>query len=403
MGWLTGRRDRVETRSGGLTSIVDPVLAEWFGVGIRNDAGVSVNEHSSLGLSSFWRANAIVSGTVGTLPMHTYRTLDDGSRARVASFLDNPGGPEGLTPFEWKETVVAHAFVHGNAFLAHVFNQGGGLIGLVPIHPLAVEVKREPDAIGGRIYNVTLEDGTRRTFTMLDMTHVPSLSMDGLRGLSMIGIARNSLGTSIAGDRAAARHFGNGMLVSGLVTPEEDITQAEATEIMTGLAALQGTDNAGDIRVINRRLKFTQWQQAAKDAQFLESRQFQVEEVARWTGVPPHLLMQTEKQTSWGTGVAEQNRGLARFTLLPWTTRLEQRLSRLLASPRFVEFEYAGLEKPTPEEEIRLLLEQVNGGLLTVNEARHIRNLPAVPGGDVLRVVRAADTSPPAAPVEVTA
>jgi phage portal protein BeeE len=96
--------------------------------------------------------------------------------------------------------------------------------------------------------------------------------------------------------------------------------------------------------------------------------------------------MQTEKQTSWGTGVAEQNRGLGRFTLLGWTMRFEQRISRLLGAPRFVEFEFAGLERPTPEEEIRLLIEQVKAGLLTVNEARRIRNLPPIDGGDVLRV-----------------
>lgn len=394
MRWWTGKRDRVETRSA-LMSLSDPALAEWFGVGIRNDAGVAVNEHSSLGLSSFWRANNLVAGTIGTLPMHTYRTLDDGSRERVGSFLDNPGGPDGLTPFEWKETVITHAFVHGNAFLAHQYNQAGGLIGLVPVHPLAVEVKRDADTIGGRLYTVTLEDGRRRTFSMLDMTHIPSLSLDGLRGLSMIGIARNSLGTSIAGDKAAARHFGSGMLVSGLVTPEEDMTEAEAGTVKTSLTAkLSGTENAGDIAVINRRLKFTQWSQAAKDAQFLESRQFQVEEVARWTGVPPHLLMQTEKQTSWGTGVAEQNRGLARFTLAPWTSRLEQRLSRLLARPRFVEFEFAGLEKPTPEEEIRLLIEQVDAGLLTPNEARRIRNLPPIDGGDTARARPVSSPSP---------
>jgi HK97 family phage portal protein len=383
-----------------LTSISDPALAQWFGVGIRNDAGVAVNEHTALGLSAFWRANALISGTIATLPLHTYRTLDDGSRSRVGSFLDAPGGPEGLTPFEWKETVVTHGLVHGNAFLLHQYNAAGALIGLTPIHPIAVEVKRHRDAIGGRTYTVTLDDGTRRTFDMLTMTHVPALSLDGLRGLSLVGIARNSLGTSIAGDKAAARHFANGALISGLVTPEEDVTEAEATTIKASLSArLSGTENAGDIAVINRRLKFTQWSQAAKDAQFLESRQFQIEEVARWTGVPPHLLMQTEKQTSWGTGVAEQNRGLGRFTLNPWTTRLEQRLSTLLASPRHVEFDFAGLERPTPEEEIRLLIEQVNAGLLTPNEARRIRNLEPVPGGDVLREASAAPpaASPPAA------
>ena len=114
----------------------------------------------------------------------------------------------------------------------------------------------------------------------------------------------------------------------------------------------------------------------AADAQFLESRAFQIEEVARWFGVPPHLLMQTDKQTSWGTGVEEQNNGLSRFTIHPWTTRIEQALSRLLPSTQWVEFDFASLERPTPEDEINLIIAQVNAGILTVDEARALRNLP---------------------------
>ena len=368
-----------------LISISDPVLADWFGVGNPNFAGVGVGEQSSLGLSAFYRAISLIAGTIASLPMRTLRDTDDG-RIRVGSVFDNPGGPEGLTPYEWNETVLAHLLMHGNAFLAHVYNGAGGLAALVPIHPLAVSIDLVPEAPGGKVFKANLLDGTVREFTMQDMTHIPSLSVDGLRGLSLISIARNSLGTGIAGDRAAARMFGNGPLIAGIVSAEEDITEDDAKAIKEGLnAKMQGVENAGDIAVINRKLKFTEWSMTNADAQWLESRQFQIEEVARWTGVPPHLLMQTEKQTSWGTGVAEQNRGLARFTLAPWTTRVEQRLSRLLPNPRYVEFDYAGLLQPAPEQEIALLIQQVGAGLITVNEARKIRNMDPIAGGDALR------------------
>lgn len=379
---------RVEERSDPLRSISDPALAEWFGIGTANYSGVTVGESGALGLSGFWRANALISGTIASLPLRTMEDDTDGVRQRVGSFLDQPGGPDGLgpTPFEWAETVVSHLVIHGNAFLAHVFNGAGSIVALVPIHPMAVAVEEAKDVIGGRVYKASLIDGTVRTFTMLDMTHIPALMLDGLRGMSLISMARNSLGTAIAGDIAAARHFSNGNLISGVVSPDDDVADFDAKAIKEELnAKVAGYDNAGDIAVINRKLKFTQWASTLADAQFLESRAFEVEEVARWTGVPPHLLMQTEKQTSWGTGVAEQNRGLARFTLMPWTTRIQQRLSRLVSRRRFAEFDYAGLLAPTPEEEIRLLIEQVDGGLITVNEARRIRNMDPVEGGDVLR------------------
>jgi HK97 family phage portal protein len=171
--------------------------------------------------------------------------------------------------------------------------------------------------------------------------------------------------------------FANGALVSGLVTPEDDLTEDEAKAIKDNLRRkMQGESNAGDIAVINRKLKFTPWSMNATDAQWLESRAFQVEEVARWFGVPPHLLAQTEKQTSWGQGVSEQNRGLARYCLQPWTTRIEEVLSRLLPAGRKTEFDYAAFVKPSLKEEVDLLIAQVQAGLLTVDEARAIRNMP---------------------------
>jgi HK97 family phage portal protein len=137
---------------------------------------------------------------------------------------------------------------------------------------------------------------------------------------------------------------------------------------------------------MNKRLKFQAWQLSAADAQFLESRTFQIDEVGRWFGLPPHLLGLTEKSTSWGQGIAEQNRGLARYTLKAWTGRIEGRLTLLLASPaRTAEFDYAAFIAPSPEDEIKLLIEQVNSGLLTLNEARKIRNMPALAGGDIPR------------------
>lgn len=390
---LFGRK--VEERS---WSIGDPLLADFFSVGPKSLAGVPVNETTALGLSAVWRSVSLISGTIASVPLRTLRDKN-GTREQVPSFLDNPGGPNGQTPFEWTETVLAHLVVHGNAYLAHVYNGAGALVALQPIHPLAVAVDWETDANGKptglKEFTVTLDDGSDRKFNSTTMTQIMALSLDGLKGLSPITVARLSLGTSIAGDRAAARMFGNGNMTSGLVTPEEDVTEEEAKAIKEGLKAkISGVDNAGDIAVINRKLKFTQWSTSNEDAQFLQSRQFQIEEIARWYGIPPFELMQTEKQTSWGTGIESQQRGLARTVLSPWGQRVEQRLSRLLPKSQWAEFDFAGLERANPTDEIRLLIEQVRGGLLTINEARAIRNLEPVTGGDALAAPEGSPTPP---------
>lgn len=365
----------------------DGTFASWMGWG-PTTAGVSVSETGSLGLASVYRAVSLISGTIASLPLKSYRDLPDGTRQRVQSFLDNPGGPDGLTQFEWTELVMVHLLLWGNAYLSHVVGGAGQLVGLIPVHPSAVTVKSVQSKEEAsrffpwtKYFTVTLTDGSPRDFTPMEITHVTALSTDGLVGLSPIRVNRQAIGTGLAGERAAARMFGSGMYPSGLVTTEEDVDEAEAQIIKAGLdAKMAGPDNAGKWAFVNRNLKFQQWTMPATDLQFIESRVHQVEEVSRIFGVPPHLLGQTEKQTSWGTGVTEQNRGLARYTLMPWTSRVEQRLSRLLVNKQLCEYDYAGLLQGSKQEEIALLIDQVAAGLLTADEARRIGlNLPPLP------------------------
>lgn len=375
-------------------SISDPLLAQWFNIGTPNYSGVEINEHSALALSAVWRSVSVIAGTLASLPLRSLREAGEGKTEHVASIFDAPDGQYGQTPFEWKETGFLHLLLHGNAFQFKIRNEAGALVRLEWLHPLGVSIV-EPSLdeyrlgklpLGGKWFDVAMKDGTQARFDAEYINHIPAMSSDGLRGLSPLEVARNSLGTAAAGDRAAARMFSSGALISGMVTPEDDLEPEETKQVKAELNQnVSGWENAGAIAVVNRRLKFTPWTMSAVDAQFLQSRQFSIEEIARWWGVPPHKLMQTDKQTSWGTGVEQQDRGLGRTVLSPWAQRFEQRCSRLLPSPRFVEFDFAGLERPSPKDEIELLLKQTGGKpILTVNEARAIRNLPPVEGGNVL-------------------
>lgn len=385
-------------------SISDPAIAEWFSVG-ANYSGVEINESTAMALSAVWRSVAVIAGSLASLPLRSLRDKGDGSTERVGSIFDSPGGQYGPTPYEWKETLLAHLLLHGNAYEFPVRNDAGGIVSIELLHPLCVTV-RWPSLdeyrlntlpVGGKWFDVSLRDGTRATFDAQHITHIPALTMDGLKGLSPIAVARNSLGTAAAGDRSAAKMFSSGALISGLVSPEDDLESDEVKQLKNELnQSVNGWENAGAIAVVNRRLKFSPWTMSAVDAQFLQSRQFSIEEISRWWGVHPTLLMQTDKQTSWGTGIEEQNRGLGRTVLSPWANRVEQRNSRLLPAPRFLEFDFAGLERPSPKDEIELLLKQTgNKPILTVNEARAIRNLPPVEGGDVLETAAPQSTGAP--------
>ena len=359
----------------GNVSIGDPALADFLGLSVTTDAGVSVNEESALGVSAVYRSVRLIADTIGQLPLKTYRDVD-GRREPVGSLLDNPA-PGFMTPYTWKQTVAAYGALHGAAPLLHAYNNAGALAALIPVHPGNVAVEWDKEAQQRR-FKVTI-DGETRQYTPADLTYVMFFTLDGVRGASPIALERNVIGTALAGDKSAARMFQNGLLIGGLVTPKEHLTDQQALDAMTGLKAkMTGTRNAGDLVMINAGLEVTPWTMTAEDAQFLESRQYQVEEIARLFGVPKELLS-AAGATSWGSGIQELVRGFSRFTLPAYTTPLEEALSGLLPSPRFCEFEFAGLLQGTPAEEIDLLIRQVAAGILTPDEARAIRNLPPRP------------------------
>lgn len=389
--------DEVELRSSPLLAVSNPLVAAYLGYHLPNDSGEPVNEVTALGFSAVWRACSLVGGTIGTLPIRCIREVSStGTREVIPSWIENPAGPPGpdsLTRLEWSERVVWHMILHGDAFLLHRYNGAGALAGLQPVYPGQVSVEWDYERPGDKCYRVTLNDGTTLELDATNLTQVMGPSLDGLRGVSLIAVARNSLGAAIAGDRAAARMFRSGALMSGLVTADEELDADDALRVREELnAQALGVENAGGFVLINRKLKVQPWTMTAEDAQFLESRKFSVEEVSRWTGVPPHLLMQTDKQTSWGTGVEEQNRGMRQFTLSPWTTRIEQKLTDLIPRGQRVEFDYTALERPAPEKLTAILVQQVDAGLITPNEARRQLNLPPVADGDALRVPGAAQT-----------
>jgi HK97 family phage portal protein len=396
MQWSWRRRSPAGAVSNAAVSVGDEAFAQFLGIGKSID-GVPVDEGSVLGIAAFYRALSLITGQLALLPFRSYTSDVDGLPRTVGSIFDDPDGPDGQTVYEWKETAFAHLLLHGWCGGPKVFNNGGGLVRIPLVHPgtvsvedpTAEEIRNGTGPVGGLWFRVTLDNGRTERYDQSKFWYVPGLSIDGKRGLSLLTYARLSLATAIAGDRAAGNLFQNGGLISGLATPddEEDVTD-DVPKIQRDINnAVGGVENAGKIVVINRRLKIQPWTMTAADAQFLQSRQFQIEEISRWTGVPPHLLMQTDKQTSWGTGVEMQDRALGRTVLAPWASRFEQRASRLLARPRWAEFDFAGLERPTPEAEIALLVQQINVGLLTLNEARKVRNLPPVDGGDVPRGV----------------
>jgi HK97 family phage portal protein len=171
------------------------------------------------------------------------------------------------------------------------------------------------------------------------------------------------------------------MISSAIVSPNEDLTPEETEAVRDALSHMAaGEANAGSIAVLSKGMKADRWSVNPVDAQFLESRSFSVTEVCRWFRIPPHMVQETAKSTSWGTGIDSQTVQFQRFVLQGWTSRIESRLSRLLPEGQKLEFDYRQLLAGSPSEEIELLMKQTGGQpILMVDEARAMQNRGPMP------------------------
>ena len=373
----------------------DPAFAAWLR-GADDSALLAVTPYTVWGLSAVQRAVSIISSTIASLPMRSYEKDETGERVQVESEFDDPyPGLDGMTRYAWVETILLHLLLWRRAFLWHEARADGFDIAYRPIVPDTFEVKKEN---GVKRFKYT-ENGETKEVGTEQITHIPGPSLDGIDGHPLLYAARYIFSGGLSGDRSAATTLARGIRLAGLLTPGEgeDIDPSEGEEILKQLRSkVLGEENAGDIAFVNRRLKLDPWTPNNVEMQWHEARQDFLGEVGRLFGIPPHLLGDTEKQTSWGTGVAEQNLGFARYTLMGWTSRIEQVLSLRLPEGRFVEFDYKGLLQGTPAEEIKLLIDQVSAGILTTDEARKVMNLPPLTSSQKaeLRPVPTPDPTP---------
>jgi HK97 family phage portal protein len=366
-------------------------------VGPKSDAGVAVNEKSAFGMPAVYRSVSLIAGTVASLPLHAYRDGDDDTRTRVKPTprLIRDPHPD-LTQFEWMELSLVHALSWGNTYYRKLRDEGGTLRELWPIEPSRVRVGRASD--GRKVYAVdakdlsgrpwapgtSVEDERVRPFTDEEILHIPGMGYDGMVGMSPIAVARQGIGLAMAAEKFGAKLFGSGNLMAGVLSTEQKLDQGQADALKARWKAQHsGLDNAHDISVLGAGTKFQPISFPPEDVQFIESRKFQIAEIARMFGVPPHMLMDTEKSTSWGTGIEQQSIGFVVYTLRPWLARFEHRLSRLLPNPQYAKFTVEGLLRGDSAQRAAFYTSMWNIGAYSTNDIRRLEDQPPVPGGDV--------------------
>lgn len=351
----------------------------------RVAAGVSVNEIDSLRMTAVYRCVSLIAGMCAGLPLKTYRGADP-NRIEVPTPLFDAPYPD-VSPFAFWEQVYVDLLLWGNCFLYKVRSELGGpwdVVKLLRLPPWNVGVDQDetsPLNPGGKRFTIGRSSDR---FTSYEIMHITALGYDGMVGLSRIGLAKEAIGVALAAEQTAAKLFGDGLLFAGTLTTDQAITpeQAKGLGAMFREALLghitSGSGGPGPkIPVLGKGTTFEKMSMAAEEAQFIESRGFQVEEVARVFGVPPPLLMVPGHTSNYGTGLEQQMLFLLSTTLEPWLRRVEQAVS-LNLTPRgqFAEYTRAALLRTDTMSRYQAYAVGIQWGFLSRADVRRYENLP---------------------------
>ena len=365
-----------------------------------SSAGKTVTERSAMQMTAVYACVRILSEAVAGLPLHLYRYKKDGSKEKAVGeslyrLLHDEPNPE-MSSFVFRETLMTHLLLWGNAYAQIVRNGKGEVVALYPWMPNKMSVDRGED---GRIYYTYNKGpdeshpkgGSTVTLTARDVLHIPGLGFDGLVGYSPIAMAKNAIGLAIATEEYGAKFFANGAAPSGVL--EHPGTIKDPARLRENWnSTFGGSANSGKVAVLEEGMKYTPISISPEQAQFLETRKFQIDEIARIFRVPPHMVGDLEKSSF--SNIEQQSLEFVKYTLDPWVVRWEQSLSRALLSPaekadHFFKFNLEGLLRGDYQSRMNGYAIARQNGWMSANDIRELENLDRIPaeeGGDLYLV-----------------
>jgi HK97 family phage portal protein len=342
----------------------------------------------------------ILAEAVAGLPLHLYRYTDKGGKEKAVDhslyrLLHDEPNPE-MSSFVFRETLMTHLLLWGNAYAQIIRNGKGEVIGLYPLMPNKMTVDRDE---AGRLYytyNRSNEDaptmkGSTVVLKPTDVLHIPGLGFDGLVGYSPIAMAKNAIGMAIACEEYGAKFFANGASPGGVL--EHPGTIKDPARVRDSWNSVyQGSGNSHRIAVLEEGMKYTPIGISPEQAQFLETRKFQINEIARIFRVPPHMVGDLEKSSF--SNIEQQSLEFVQYTLRPWLVRWEQGITRSLFSEDekpslFVKFNVDGLLRGDYASRMTGYATARQNGWISANDIRELEDMDPIPaeeGGDLLLV-----------------
>ena len=364
----------------------------------RSTSGKVVNEKTSMQVSAVYACVRVISESIASLPLDLFRYSGRGSdRDRehpLYSVLHNEPNAE-MTSFTFRETLSTHLLLWGNAYAQIIRNMKGQTIGLYPLLPDRMEVHRDEKTNEiFYIYRVSRDDvvpglkaGEPAILEAEDVLHIPGLGFDGLVGYSPIAMMRNSIGAAIATEEYGSKFFENGATPSG-VLEHPGILKDPKKLRDSWHETYGGSANAGKVAILEEGLQYKTIGIPPKDAQMLETRKFQVEDIARIFRVPPHMIGDLEHATF--SNIEHQSLEFVKFTIGPWMARWEQAMDRSLLNSfekkdHFIQFNAEGLLRGDLQSRNNAYAVARQNGWMSANDIRAKEGMDLIPaelGGD---------------------
>lgn len=370
-------------------------MVEMLNLGAKTSAGVAVNTDSALRVSTVYRCVELIGSSIKMLPFNVFEKVDGAHvpKEHDYNFLFNRRACPDMSSSDAWQYLITSKFFYGDGFaeLIRKDYRSSEILYWQPLHPLRVDPFRDKTT-GIKYYRVTDDDGTQRVLTQADIIQLPSLGYDGLRSPSPITYAaREAVGSAIAGSKWAGEFFTSGGQFDFALSTDARLGTQQLKDLKANI--MQREENGRWPLILSGGLKPAQLTINPKDAEILSSRLFDIEEICRIFGVPPHMVGHTQKSTSWQSGLEEMGSNFKRFTLMNHITQIKQEFNYKLFSKRstlFMDFDTTELERSdmkTRYESYRSALGRAGEpGWLTPNEVRKRENMPPDPDGDKLMI-----------------
>ena len=363
----------------------------------NSTAGKAVTERSAMQMTAVYSCVRILAEAIAGLPLHLYCYKEDGGKEKALGhplylLLHDEPNPE-MSSFVFRETLMMHLLLWGNAYAQIIRNGKGEVVALYPLMPNRMTVDR--DSSGQLFYSYQMSNSDAPTMpggTVIlkpsDVLHVPGLGFDGLVGYSPIAMAKNANGLAIATEEYGAKFFANGATPGGLLEYPGTVKDPDRVRESWN-KGFSGSQNAGKVAILEEGMKYTPISIAPEQAQFLETRKFQINEIARIFRIPPHMIGDLEKSSF--SNIEQQSLEFVKYTLDPWVVRWEQSLSRALFTPEeksryFFKFNVEGLLRGDYQSRMNGYATARQNGWMSANDIRELENLDRIPaeeGGDL--------------------